>query len=103
MTTEESWMEFDSPLDAGISRAVIIANGAGFTTYESCEGGEGHAFPEPTVRGFGSYQEAMRAVLAMLDLALPVWELRQVWHVRDFRPPRPVLGHCFRPQVGGYR
>lgn len=78
-----SGLEFDSPLDAGIARAVIVANGAGFTTYESCEGGVGHAYPEPTVRGFGTYQEVMRAVMAMIDLALPVCELRQVWHLRD--------------------
>ena len=38
------------PVDAGIVRAVRILRSAGIPTYESCEGGEGHAFAEPTIK-----------------------------------------------------
>jgi hypothetical protein len=37
-------------LDPGIRQAVRILREAGVETFESCEGGERHAYPEPTVR-----------------------------------------------------
>lgn len=40
-------------LDNGISAVVIFLNRHGIKTFESCEGGDGHAFAEPTVRFFG--------------------------------------------------
>lgn len=41
-------------LDPGIKRWVEILNGQGVMTFESCEGGEGHSFPEPTIRFHGN-------------------------------------------------
>jgi hypothetical protein len=38
------------PIDLGIVRAVKILRDAGFETFEACEGGGEHAYPEPTVR-----------------------------------------------------
>lgn len=35
-------------VDAGIRREVTILSQNGIETFESCEGGPGHAFPEPT-------------------------------------------------------
>ena len=37
-------------LDPGIERAVNLLREARVETFESCEGGAGHAFPEPTIR-----------------------------------------------------
>lgn len=37
-------------LDSGISDYVHKLMKHGVETFESCEGGEGHCFPEPTVR-----------------------------------------------------
>lgn len=71
------------PLDAGIARAVHIVNEANVFTYESCEGGEGHAFPEPTVRFSGNRSEAFRALAALLDYGLRVFEMRHVWRIED--------------------
>jgi len=51
---------FDSPLDRNISYAVKVLRDAGIETYESCESGRGHAFPEPTVRFGGVYADGMR-------------------------------------------
>ena len=41
--------EYDPPLDAGIAQAVVALRAGGVETFESCEGGPGHAYPEPTV------------------------------------------------------
>jgi hypothetical protein len=71
----------ETPLDAGIERAVQLLVSAGIATYESCEGGEGHSFPEPTVRFRGNHAEALRAVATILDHDLPIDALRKVWWV----------------------
>ena len=36
-------------LDDGIREAVLLLRKAGYKTFTSCEGGRGHAFPEPTI------------------------------------------------------
>ena len=72
----------DLSLDPGISRAVkLLRTEANIATYESCEGGEGHCFPEPTVRFGGDHAEALRAVAILLDYGLPIFRLQRVWHV----------------------
>src|SRR5437762_4417986 len=69
------------PLDRVISYAVKVLRDAGIETYESCEGGDGHAFPEPTVRFFGASGEGLRAVAVAFQFGLPVSELRRFWSV----------------------
>ena len=73
--------EFGTPLDPGIKRAVLVVRAVGVATYESCEGGDGHSYAEPTVRFGGNHAEALRAVAAVLDIGLPIRELRRVWGV----------------------
>lgn len=51
----------DLELDAGIRRAVLVLRSAGIETFESCQGGPGHAFPDPTVKFHGSAWEGYRA------------------------------------------
>src|SRR5258708_6005453 len=53
---------FDPPLDAGIREIVIVLVANGVETFESCEGGDGHSFPWPTVRFEGSTSEGLRAL-----------------------------------------
>ena len=36
-------------LDDGIRETVFLLRKAGYKTFTSCEGGRGHAFPEPTI------------------------------------------------------
>jgi hypothetical protein len=40
-------------LDSGIRDAVLLLRENGIETIESCQGGNGHAYPEPTVRFAG--------------------------------------------------
>lgn len=81
--------EYDPPLDAGIAAAVAILVAAGVETFESCEGGTGHAFPVPTVRFHGYRAEGFRALAAAVDAGLPVVSLRRVWDVIDGEPTGP--------------
>lgn len=82
--------EYDSPLDAGIQQYVEILVGAGIETYESCEGGPGHAYPEPTVRFHGDHTEGFRALAVALQHGLPVSSLRRTWTVQDLEPVGPT-------------
>lgn len=79
-SSEKEW-EPELPLDRGIARTVRVLRAAGIATYESCEGGAGHAFTEPTVRFRGDHAEALRAVAATLDQGLPIAALRRCWGV----------------------
>jgi hypothetical protein len=79
----------DLGLDAGIADAVRVLREAGIETFESCEGGEGHAYPEPTVRFHGENPEGFRALAAAMRAGLPVAELRRVWVMQDGDPVGP--------------
>jgi len=70
-------------LDAGIEKAVRLLQGGGIETFESCEGGAGHAFPEPTVRFYGTPEAGWRAVAVCLANGLPIMCLRRVWYMLD--------------------
>src|SRR5258707_2620074 len=82
-------MCYDPPLDRGIVQAVQALTVAGVEPFESCEGGSGHAYPEPTVRFHGDHAEGLRALAAAMNARLPVRELRRVWPVLDNEPTGP--------------
>lgn len=90
-------MTFDPPLDSGIRAAVAALVAAGIETFESCEGGHGHAYLEPTVRFHGDRAEGMKALAVAMQAALPVRELRRVWPVLDDEPTGPWWELTFRP------
>lgn len=79
-------MSYCPPLDPGITWIVSILREAGIETYESCEGGVGHAYAEPTVRFHGESAEGFRALSVALENDLPVVSLRRVWSVVDREP-----------------
>ena len=74
---------FDPPLDGGIRAAVEALQAAGIDTFESCEGGKGHSYAEPTVRFHGDSEEGLRALSVAIKEGLPVLDLRKVWPVID--------------------
>lgn len=73
----------DKDLDPGIRERVLFLTGSGVETFESCEGGDGHAFPEPTVRFHGSQSEGYRVAALLLQHGYQVREIRRVWQVLD--------------------
>jgi len=88
---------FDPPLDEGIRDIVLTLTGNGIETFESCQGGEGHSFPEPTVRFEGSSGEGLRALSIALDHGLPVYRLRRAWGIVDGAIHGPWWEMTFRP------
>src|SRR5947209_6117408 len=66
-------------LDRGIRKAVEILQANGVETYQSCEGGPGHSYPEPTICFYGTVAAGMRAVAVALDFGMPVLDLRRTW------------------------
>ena len=74
----------DGVYDSGIESFVKVLQKHGIETFESCEGGKGHSFPEPTIRFHGGRAEGFRAVwVAMTFGPLPFSKLRRVWVMND--------------------
>lgn len=73
----------DLELDVGIRRAVLILRRAGIETFESCQGGSGHAFTEPTVKFSGGAWAGYKAFAVAMEHGLPVARVQMVWHEVD--------------------
>ena len=81
--------ECDSPLDPGIAPFVEALVLHGVETFESCEGGGNHAYPEPTVRFHDDRAEGFRALAVAQRMGLPVAALRRAWPILDDEPTGP--------------
>lgn len=81
--------EYEPPLDPGIEHIVKMLRAGGVETIESCQGGEGHSYPEPTVCFCGGASEGFRALAWALEHGLRVNGLRRVWSVIDGAPTGP--------------
>jgi hypothetical protein len=80
---------YDPPLDRGIAQAVSVLAAANIETFEACEGGPGHAYPEPTVRFHGDQAEGFKALASAIRGGLRVAALRRVWPLLDGEPAGP--------------
>ena len=88
-------------LDKGIEATVLALRAHGVETFESCEGGPGHAYPEPTVRFHGGKAEGYKAVAVAIESGLRVMELRRVWPVLDSELTGPWWELTFVPTTDG--
>ncbi len=84
-----------SGLDPGIRHYVLILRSQGIETCQSCEGGDGHAYPEPTIEFWGGRAEGLRAVAVAMAYGLPVAELRRVWNMQDGELIGPIWAITF--------
>jgi hypothetical protein len=100
VTRESAIFDPSMPLDEGIAQAVHVLRDSGIATYESCEGGLGHAFPEPTVRFSGSKAEGFKAYAVAVECGLPVVALKRVWRVTDDELSGPWWELTFAPTKG---
>jgi hypothetical protein len=102
---------------------VKILQAAGVETFESCEGGPGHAYTEATIKFSGSKVSAgWHALGVCLDHGLPVRRLSRTWDILDVHIPTgpyweivfsysgesgnenaPVSPHCLGVQFRGDR
>jgi len=76
-------------LDSGIESAVLVLRRNGVETFESCEGGEGHSFSEPTVRFHGDGSEGFRALAIAQQNGLRVDQLRRYYQIQNGEPTGP--------------
>jgi hypothetical protein len=90
-------LHFEPPLDEGIRNVVEILIECGVETFESCQGGDGHSFPEPTVRFEGEMSEGLRALSVALAYGFPVAELRRTWRIQDGMLHGPWWEMTFSP------
>lgn len=97
---DEHDVEIDMPLDVGIRRYVLILRAQGIETFESCEGGAGHSFPEPTVRFHGNACEGYRAYAAAANYGLPVKSLRRYYDVIEGQLDGPRWEMTFNSCAG---
>jgi hypothetical protein len=84
------------PLDEGIMRYVMILHENGVETYESCQGGEGHAFLEPTIRFHGNAWAGLKAVAIAMEHGLPVLAVRRSYAVTDGQLTGPEWEMTFK-------
>jgi hypothetical protein len=73
-------------IDPGIRKAVEVLQKNNIETFEACEGGQGHAYPEPTVAFYGTPEAGWRAVGLACRGGLPcLWAARTI--------PQAGVGH----------
>jgi len=79
----------DRQLDPEIKPYVQLLRKHGVETFESCQGGNGHAYPEPTIRFHGGRAEGFRALAVAQQHGLPVSAIRRIWTIDDGEPTGP--------------
>lgn len=77
------------PCDPGIAQYVDVLRNSGIETYESCQGGKGHAYLEPTIRFHGDKSEGLKALSIAIQHQMPVDTLRRAWIIIDGEPVGP--------------
>jgi hypothetical protein len=88
-------------LDRGIKKTVLRLQSEGIETFQSCEGGKGHARQEPVIQFHGTPEAGWRAVAVCLAYGLPILSLRRVWNVLDGNEPTgPHWEISFRHRPG---
>jgi hypothetical protein len=78
------------PLDLGIAWAVKVLRDGGVETYESCEGGQGHAYPYPCVRFYGTDAAGWHALSIAITYRLPIRNLARIWTIERDKPDGPI-------------
>ncbi len=92
---EDGRLDPQYALDSGIRHYVLVLRSGGIETCQSCQGGSGHAYLEPTIEFRGGKGEGPRAVGIALNHRLPVSELRRVWNLHDGELCGPIWSMTF--------
>jgi hypothetical protein len=83
-------------LDSGIRHYVLVLRSGGVDTCQSCQGGPGHCYLEPTIEFRGNQSAGPKAVAIAIDNKLPVHELRREWEIRNGEIHGPIWTMTFR-------
>lgn len=73
----------DLKLDPGISHPVKVLMDNGIVTFESCQGGDGHAYKTPTICFEGDQTEGYKVVTIMAQNNFRVIGIRRCWPVEN--------------------
>ena len=75
-------------LDVGIRFAVRVLHAAGIETCQSCQGGKGHSYDEPTIEMVAGDDDALgfEALAVLRGYGLPVAAVSIIWPVRHSVP-----------------
>ncbi|MES2373778.1 MAG: hypothetical protein V4557_14455 [Bacteroidota bacterium] len=76
-------VSFPDNIDEQIRPVVEVLTRHGFKTFESCQGGEGHFFNEPTVRFWGTENDLLKAYEICQCYKIAVFEARRVYGKED--------------------
>jgi hypothetical protein len=88
-------------LDPGIVDAVQILSDHGIETCQSCQGGDGHSYFEPTVDFLGGPAAGFAAISIARQHALPVVSLQRVWNVQGDEIIEVIWRITFQAKTGG--
>lgn len=80
-------------IDKGIRFAVRVLHARGFETCQSCEGGDGRAYDQPSVDLIAGSRDAagFAAVAELVSFGLPVDRLSQVWNLDALGRPYETI------------
>lgn len=93
----------DMELDPGIRHAVLILRSQGVETFESCQGGDGHSFPDPAIKFHGDAWAGFKAFAIAMEHGLPVRRVQRAysvvngqlegpwWEIVFYAPPPPPI------------
>lgn len=85
-------------LDPGIAPIVRVLRAHGVETFESCEGGDGHAYHVPTVAVHGGRPEAgWHALSVALTYGYEPTTVARVWRISESAPVEVAWHLTFRP------
>lgn len=76
-------------VDDGIRPALRVMVAGRFETYESCQGGPGHAYTEPTIRFHGDRGEGFRALAWLRAYGIEPTTIRRMWTIQEGEPHGP--------------
>jgi len=83
-------------IDPGIAHVVRLFMEHGIETRQSCQGGDGHAYPYPTV-DIG--RQPWKALDVANDYGMPVMEITRSWRIEDGCPEdHPTWSIVFHPR-----
>jgi hypothetical protein len=91
----EKFAPLRAKLDLGIRHFVLILRSQGVDTVQSCQGGPGHSFLEPTIEFNGGAGEGLRAVAAAQAYGLPLAALFRVWTMQGHKLVGPIWAMIF--------
>jgi hypothetical protein len=97
--TEKDIRSIERDVDKGISRYVGIFLRNGIETCQSCEGGPGHAYPEPTIDCYGGIGSGWAILKVCLDFDLPIMTLCLFWDITDGLPTGPAWRAIFKTKM----